>query len=71
MAVKQKYLDKLKNLKNNSTIEGSQRLINTGLDLLDSQSNSVDWENSKEFLKEFDAVTKTSYKLLYPEFCID
>ena len=71
MSVKQVYLDKLKNLKNNSTIDGSQTLINTGLDLLGSQSNFSDWQNSKEFLEEFDAVTNTSYKLLYPEFCID
>lgn len=64
--VKNMYIEKLRNFKNPLDVEGSVEIINTALHLLQEEKHN--WHLTKEFLEEFDAVTKTSYKTLYPEF---
>jgi MoaA/NifB/PqqE/SkfB family radical SAM enzyme len=67
--VKRIYREKLIKYKNNLDLPGSNTLIKTGLDLLKDELPF--WNLTKRFLEEFDAVTNTSYKLVYPELDID
>lgn len=64
--VKKFYKEKLTDLNKNYSLPGANTLIHTGLALLDAsiQSNIT----VTGFLREFDNVTGTDYKTVYPEF---
>ena len=64
--VKDFYKDKLRKSKVVCNIMDSDLLIPTGLELLDKQQSNE--ELFTTFVKEFDQVTNTDYKHIYPEF---
>jgi MoaA/NifB/PqqE/SkfB family radical SAM enzyme len=64
--VKELYKTKLKDYKyKHPMIQGEETLINTALGLMSSETYS--WEETELFLKEFDKLTKTDYRSVYPE----
>ena len=64
--VKDFYKDKLSKAVITSNIYDSHLLIPTGLELMNKQSSNGDLFLT--FVKEFDRVTNTDYKQVYPEF---